>query len=101
MWIVLVMLAVVVVATVGFRREYVLPADGLVDVQATTSDGDVVVSGAIRASGGRITKTTVRRYGDELVVRVFATAIRSGEMPRETPGTFRIVLRPSDDIRAE
>ncbi len=65
-------LAVMAVAAVfGFQREYVVSPDGLLDLSARRrGQGVVVVSGAIMSSGAKITKTTVARSDNVVLVRV-------------------------------
>lgn len=81
-----------VIVAVGFSREYAVTAPGLLDLKAAANDREIVVTGILLGSGGRITRTTTTRYGDVLLVRVYATAIEEDASPAIVRGTFAAVI---------
>ena len=62
---------------IGFRREYVVPARGLLDVTAVTGSRQIVVSGVLLSSMAYVRKTTVEPYRDGVIVRVYVDVIPS------------------------
>jgi hypothetical protein len=90
----------VVVVAFSFKREYVLPATGLLELSAAENSGVVVVSGAIRSSGAKITRITTTRFDDYVLVRVYADAIRSSDDPKDCAGTFIIPVALSPEMSA-
>jgi hypothetical protein len=84
----------------SFEREYVMVSDGLVGVTAVRRSNSVVVSGAIRASSAKVTRTTVARYGEMCLIRVYAAAIEPQDDPKATKGTFRVVVPLGPNVKA-
>lgn len=72
----------------GFRREYVMRSGDLLDLRAVSRHNGVVVTGSLLASGARITRVTNARYGDAVLVRIYAAGIEGKDDPRETRGSF-------------
>ncbi|HEY0140869.1 MAG TPA: hypothetical protein VGF48_08230 [Thermoanaerobaculia bacterium] len=63
----------------GFRRQYVVPAAGLLDVTTRATPQEVIVSGVLLSSMARVTKTTFAPYKDGVLVRVYVDLIRPGD----------------------
>jgi hypothetical protein len=86
------LLIIAIIGVVCFKREYVIPGDGLVGVAASRVDNIVKVSGSIQSSGAKIVKTTTARNGDAILLRVYADRIRENDDPKECFGSFAIVI---------
>jgi hypothetical protein len=95
----LIVVAVLTALALGFNREYVLSADGLVGVKAARRGDKLVVSGSIRASGARITKVTTTESDGDVLIRVYADRVSAGESERAS-GRFTLSVPLNSDVRS-
>ncbi|HYC61037.1 MAG TPA: hypothetical protein VEK79_15860 [Thermoanaerobaculia bacterium] len=91
---------IAVIAWIGFKRQYVIPAAGLLDVTAVAGPRDVVVSGVLLSSMSHVTKTTTDRYADGVIVRVYVELIPvDGTSLASLTRTFTAAVPRSRDAR--
>jgi hypothetical protein len=103
MFLMFLVAGVVVIALIvrgGFRREYVPSAGSLLNLRASEQGSTIIVSGGLLASGAKITRLTTSRYGDVILIRVYAAAIEADDDPRTTHGTFAVRISREPTIRA-
>lgn len=72
---IVVVMTAIVVAAVSFRREYVVPPAGLVDVAVTPHKGFVTVSAGLLSSGARVSRTSVSVRDGSALVRIYMVAL--------------------------
>jgi hypothetical protein len=84
---------------IGFRREYVVPASGLLDITAVAGSRHIVVSGVLLSSMSYVRKTTTEPYRDGVIVRVYVGLIpTTGNLDKLTR-TFATSVPRSRDTR--
>ncbi|HJQ36229.1 MAG TPA: hypothetical protein VKB93_03730 [Thermoanaerobaculia bacterium] len=94
--LIVVVVLLIVLGERAFHREYAVPGDGLIDVKALeTRHGTFLITGSLRGSGGKITKTTVSRDGPTVMLRVYAAPIQPDDRPEDCVGAFSVTL-PKD-----
>jgi hypothetical protein len=90
--------AAIVICAVSFKREYVVPSDGLLAVRARERGTQVIVTGALKSSGAKITKTTLTRHRGDVLVRVYAAGIGPTDKPQDCVGTFSVAIPRTSDV---
>ena len=91
--LVVVVVLLIVLGARAFHREYAVPGDGLIDVKAAdTGHGTFLITGSLRGSGGKITKTTLSREGTMIMVRVYAAPIQPDDRPEDCVGAFSVAI---------
>ena len=91
------LLLLAVVIALGFKRENVVPAAGLLDVVAVATPRQVVVSGVLLSSMAHVTKTTATPYKDGVLVRVYVDLIRPDDDLDRLTRTFSVPVPRSRD----
>ncbi|SRR5258707_10740953 len=95
----LVLISTAAIVITSFKRVYVFPADGLLELTAVPSSTGVTVSGALKSSGAKIVKITTTRDGDEALVRIYGDAISPTDNPKCCPGTFSTSVATAGGLR--
>jgi len=90
---------IAIVIWAGFKREYVIPASGLLDVKTGTTPGEVVVSGVLLSSMSHVTKTTAEPYRDGVIVRVYVDLIGPDDDLNRLKRAFSCVVPRSKSIK--
>ena len=83
----------------GFKRQYVIPASGLLDVTATAMPRQVLVSGVLLSSMAHVTRTTTEPYKEGVIVRVYVDLIRPGDDLDKLTRSFSTAVPRSQETR--
>jgi hypothetical protein len=90
--------AVALFVITGFEREYVMRSGDLLDVHAATHHDGIAITGSLLASGARVTRLTRTRYGNVILLRVYAARIDEKDDPRGVRGAFVAVIPRDPDL---
>lgn len=96
----LVVAALLLAIGSGFKREYALPAYALLDLKASRSADAIIVTGALRGSSAKVVRTTATHGSGDVLIRVYAHAIKATDDPRSTVGTFTAVVPLGPSVHA-
>lgn len=83
----------------SFKRDYVVPAPGLLDVTTRGTAQEVVVSGVLLSSTAHVTRTSTGPYKEGVIVRVHVDLIRPNDDLDRLTRTFSATVPRSSRTR--
>lgn len=90
--LVLCVTALVLFTISGFEREYVMRSGDLLDLRAALRHDGIAITGSLLASGARVTGLTLTRYGNVILLRVYAAPIKESDDPHDIRGAFAALI---------